>query len=109
MIPPRTLNVILIGILYFGIVTLVTTASVVLDFAAPDWFLQRLLNALTLPLSCLFTARFLLHLRAWEHKRTVIATEYQGSDVEFESFQASTTAFGDFGEDPVREVRREEE
>ncbi|KAH7878937.1 uncharacterized protein C8R40DRAFT_689263 [Lentinula edodes] len=40
-----------------------TTTSVILNFRAPAGFYQRLLNALTLPLSGLLTSRFILHLR----------------------------------------------
>lgn len=59
------------GISYFCVVTLLTLASIVLNFEAPRGsFLQRLLNAFVLPFSCLFTARFILHLRAWEVKTT---------------------------------------
>ncbi|KAK7054504.1 hypothetical protein VNI00_003702 [Paramarasmius palmivorus] len=52
-----------------SIVSLITTAAVVLNYRAPAGFLQRLLNAFLLPLSGLLTARFLLHLRAWEDKQ----------------------------------------
>ncbi|TFK34980.1 hypothetical protein BDQ12DRAFT_560233, partial [Crucibulum laeve] len=41
-------------------------ASMVLIF--PGEFLRRLLNSITLPLSGVMTARFLLHLRRWESK-----------------------------------------
>lgn len=92
------------GVLYFAIVTAFTTAKVVLSFVAPNWFLQRLLNAFTLPLSCLFTARFLLHLRVWEHKRGCYAnTNDIGTGLEFASGPGVTTrAIDDFGEDPMR-------
>ncbi|KAK7685441.1 hypothetical protein QCA50_011304 [Cerrena zonata] len=71
------------GILYFSFISLLTTAAVILNFRAPvrkrtryrfnkslshiifltqSGFFQRLLNAMTLPLSGLLTARFLLHL-----------------------------------------------
>ncbi|KAJ3760238.1 hypothetical protein EV360DRAFT_81378 [Lentinula raphanica] len=43
-----------------------TTTSVILNFRAPAGFYQRLLNALTLPLSGLLTSRFILHLRKCE-------------------------------------------
>ncbi|KAJ3931118.1 MAG: hypothetical protein NXY57DRAFT_1081834 [Lentinula lateritia] len=44
-----------------------TTTSVILNFRASAGFYQRLLNALTLPLSGLLTSRFILHLRKCEH------------------------------------------
>ncbi|KAF5379996.1 hypothetical protein D9615_006278 [Tricholomella constricta] len=56
------------GILYFCVVTIFTVASLALNVEIPGGFLQRLLNAYTLPLSGLMTARFLLHLRKWESK-----------------------------------------
>ncbi|KAF8876716.1 hypothetical protein BD779DRAFT_1559498 [Infundibulicybe gibba] len=59
------------GMLYFCIVFLLTTASVVLNYCMPGGFLQHLLNAFTLPLSGLLTARFLLHLRRWKSKTWV--------------------------------------
>lgn len=57
------------GVLYFCVVTILTVASLALNVAIPGGFLQRLLNAYTVPLSGLMTARFLLHLRKWEAKR----------------------------------------
>ncbi|KDQ23241.1 hypothetical protein PLEOSDRAFT_1079413 [Pleurotus ostreatus PC15] len=53
------------GVLYFSIISLFTTTAVILNVAG---FFQRLLNAYTLPLSGLLTARFLLHIRAYEDK-----------------------------------------
>ncbi|ESK82598.1 hypothetical protein Moror_3653 [Moniliophthora roreri MCA 2997] len=90
------------GILYFSIVSLITTAAVVLNYRAPAGFLQRLLNAVLLPLSTLLTARFLLHLRHWEHKQDEhksTATRTMGS------FRAApgvlSTIIEEFGDDPV--------
>ncbi|KAJ3839436.1 hypothetical protein F5878DRAFT_616502 [Lentinula raphanica] len=55
------------GILYFSFMSVFTTTSVILNFQrAPAGFYQRLLNALTLPLSGLLTSRFILHLRKCE-------------------------------------------
>ncbi|KAE9406268.1 hypothetical protein BT96DRAFT_915496 [Gymnopus androsaceus JB14] len=51
------------AILYFSFISIFTTASVILDFRASAGFYQRLLNALTLPLSGLLTSRFILYLR----------------------------------------------
>ncbi|KAK0189108.1 hypothetical protein F5146DRAFT_1205269 [Armillaria mellea] len=73
-------------------------------------FSQRLLNALTLPLSGLLTARFLLQLRAWEHKQSALMT---GSDsrrtvsnvlppIEFRVL----SVIDEFGEDPVSVAER---
>ncbi|KAF9077970.1 hypothetical protein BDP27DRAFT_1441303 [Rhodocollybia butyracea] len=61
------------GIFYFSVMSLITTAAVILNFQAPDGFAQRLLNALLLPLSGLLTARLLLHLREWESKHSPAA------------------------------------
>ncbi|KAJ3907277.1 hypothetical protein F5879DRAFT_1021025 [Lentinula edodes] len=67
------------GIFYFRILSFMsvfTTTSVILNFRAPAGFYQRLLNALTLPLTArllyqslsgLLTSRFILHLRKCEH------------------------------------------
>ncbi|KAF8069928.1 hypothetical protein FPV67DRAFT_1667835 [Lyophyllum atratum] len=76
------------GVLYFCVVAVLTISSLVLNFTihvsflspsessclgeltisrtTQGGFLQRLLNAHTMPLSGLMTARFLLHLRKWQ-------------------------------------------
>jgi len=54
------------GILYFCTISIFTTSGVALNYRAPPGFLQRLPDAFTLPLSCILTARFLLHLREWQ-------------------------------------------
>ncbi|TFK27875.1 hypothetical protein FA15DRAFT_665891 [Coprinopsis marcescibilis] len=52
------------GMLYSGFVTLFTTTAMVLNYAAPlGSFFQRLLNALTIPISGIMAARFVLHIR----------------------------------------------
>ncbi|KAJ3789787.1 hypothetical protein GGU10DRAFT_342362 [Lentinula aff. detonsa] len=60
------------GILYFSFMSVFTTTSVILDFRAPAGFYQRLLNALTLPLSGVLTSRFILHLRKCEHNLSAL-------------------------------------
>ncbi|KAJ3817354.1 hypothetical protein F5880DRAFT_1618353 [Lentinula raphanica] len=95
-------------------------------------FLQRaprLLDGLTLPLSGAFTARFILHLRAWRRKHagvyfisTVQDPQVRGSEhrvpefsppssgIDLESrLSQSVPAMGDFGEDPVARVIRQSE
>ncbi|TFK42150.1 hypothetical protein BDQ12DRAFT_663395 [Crucibulum laeve] len=57
------------GTLYFAAVSGFTITALVLNYKAPA--VQRLLNAYAMPISCLLTARFLLHLREWEHKNTL--------------------------------------
>ncbi|KAK0457820.1 uncharacterized protein EV420DRAFT_1480426 [Desarmillaria tabescens] len=90
-----------------SVVTLFTTAALVLNSAAPvdhAGFFRRLLNALTLPLSGLLTARFLLRLRAWEHKQSALVT---GTDRRTASNPIPPIEFrvlsviDEFGEDPV--------
>ncbi|KAK0218205.1 hypothetical protein IW262DRAFT_1122811 [Armillaria fumosa] len=94
------------GIFYFSVVTLFTTAAVVLNSAG---FPRRLLNALLLPLSGLLTARFLLQLRAWEHKQSALVT---GSDRRTVSNAIPPIEFrvlsviDDFGEDLVLAAER---
>ncbi|KAG2018457.1 hypothetical protein CC2G_007886 [Coprinopsis cinerea AmutBmut pab1-1] len=57
------------GLLYSGFVTLFTTTAMVLNYAAPlGSFWQRLLNALTIPISGLMSARFILHVREWHDR-----------------------------------------
>ncbi|KAJ3876996.1 hypothetical protein F5051DRAFT_18374 [Lentinula edodes] len=102
------------GIFYFSIVSLFTTAAVILNFQAPSGFFQRLLNALTLPLSGLLTARFLLHMREWEYKNSPGAMTIHGiqnggpeghlsATISFRaaSVALSTIITSDFGSDPV--------
>lgn len=97
------------GIFYFSVVTLFTTAAVVLNSVAPAGFPRRLLNALILPLSGLLTARFLLQLRAWEHKQSALVT---GSDRRTVSNAIPPIEFrvlsviDEFGEDPVSAAER---
>ncbi|KAL5479118.1 hypothetical protein ACEPAI_2406 [Sanghuangporus weigelae] len=52
------------GTIYYCIISVFTTAAVVLSFTGS--FFQRLPNAFNLPVSCLLTARFLLQLREWQ-------------------------------------------
>ncbi|KAL1741737.1 hypothetical protein HDZ31DRAFT_44796 [Schizophyllum fasciatum] len=51
------------SLLYYCAVSLFTVTTLILNYAAPKGFFQRLLNAFTLPISGLLTARFILHLR----------------------------------------------
>ncbi|KAF6765767.1 hypothetical protein DFP72DRAFT_868421 [Ephemerocybe angulata] len=54
------------GLLYTGLVTVLTTTAVFLNYSAPlGSFFQRLLNAITMPLSGMMMARFILHVREW--------------------------------------------
>ncbi|EIM84426.1 uncharacterized protein STEHIDRAFT_132770 [Stereum hirsutum FP-91666 SS1] len=86
-----------------------TTAAVILNFRAANGFPQRLLNAFTLPLSGLLTARFLLHIRSWDSRLTsgsiptttsMLTTPEQEEFVS--TFQAIERALvDDFGKDPV--------
>ncbi|KAL1726344.1 hypothetical protein EV714DRAFT_219549 [Schizophyllum commune] len=52
-----------VGLFYYCAVSLFTVTALILNYAAPKGFFQRLLNAFTLPISGLLTARFILHLR----------------------------------------------
>ncbi|KIK50770.1 hypothetical protein GYMLUDRAFT_252670 [Collybiopsis luxurians FD-317 M1] len=98
------------GIFYFSIISLFTTAAVILNFQAPSGFFQRLLNALTLPLSGLLTARLLLHIREWEYKHSPAGINDQGDQPEHATLSlsfrgaaatVSTMLYSDFGSDPV--------
>ncbi|KAF9263837.1 hypothetical protein L218DRAFT_926983, partial [Marasmius fiardii PR-910] len=98
------------GVFYFSVVSLFTTGAMILNFRAPAGsFFQRLLNAFTLPLSGILTARFLLHLRRWESKHSHSATandpSVAGQQSTMGGFRAApgvlSTIIEDFGEDPV--------
>ncbi|KAJ7772236.1 hypothetical protein B0H16DRAFT_1660514 [Mycena metata] len=104
-----------------------TTAAVILNYPG---FFQRLPNAFTLPfvaalshyhlrsqffsLSCILTARFILHLREWEaekvggnaesqHSKPLSAVRFQATATR--SAVSSLLSLGDFGEDPVALAR----
>ncbi|RDB27172.1 hypothetical protein Hypma_004584 [Hypsizygus marmoreus] len=104
------------GILYFCVVTVFTIASLALNVQIPGGFLQRLLNAYTLPLSGLMTARFLLHLRKWESKHSAFQSRGPPNEsdetttIDFTSnpnhrSARSTSYVDEFGEDPVQRAR----
>ncbi|KAK1225927.1 hypothetical protein PQX77_011125 [Marasmius sp. AFHP31] len=123
------------GLIYFCIVSILTTGAMILNFRAPSGsFFQRLLNALTLPISGLLTARFLLHIRRWSDERSQMPpslshplSQLPGSSsssnrdgaLAFEdAVRATTTTFSfrgtlstiieDFGDDPVDAARNHE-
>ncbi|TFY65708.1 hypothetical protein EVG20_g5380 [Dentipellis fragilis] len=94
------------GVLYFCIVSVFTVAAVILNFHAPGGFFQRLLNAFTLPVSGLLTARFLIHLRAWNNT-SLIGTENNLRTVDDRTLgpfqaaeRAASTVVDEFGQDP---------
>ncbi|VDB87096.1 unnamed protein product [Peniophora sp. CBMAI 1063] len=100
------------GILYFSLISAFTIGATVLNFRAPGGFFQRLLNAITLPLSGLLTARFILRLRVYHGRGTS-----DDSDVEtppMSSFRVATednkhnsrTIFDEFGVDPLQVASR---
>lgn len=105
------------GVLYFSIISLFTTAAVILNVEAPAGFFQRLLNAFTLPLSGLLTARFLLHIRAYEHARSLSTQTQTGASHHhaagtLASFRAAaggvmSSMVDQFGDDPVEAAQRE--
>lgn len=103
------------GVLYFCFATVLTVASLALNLRVPGGFLQRLLNALTLPISGMMTARFLLHLRRWEAKHSNLGTDSDGYStrahvMEFNNSTnqgASQSYIDDFGEDPVRRAEQD--
>ncbi|KAK0215171.1 hypothetical protein EDD85DRAFT_962902 [Armillaria nabsnona] len=95
------------GIFYFSdkpsVVSLFTTAAVILNSVAPVGFFQRLLNAFTLPLSSLLTARYLLRLRAWEDQHSIVVSGNRGiasQQMHTMKFRA-LSVIDEFGEDPV--------
>lgn len=99
------------GVAYFCVVMGFTIAALVLNFVAPGGFFQRLLNAFTLPISGMITARFLLHLRMWEANNSLIASINPSRPIPLE-FAANSTERGtrslvdEFGEDPVQHAQQ---
>ncbi|KAJ7669572.1 hypothetical protein B0H17DRAFT_207473 [Mycena rosella] len=100
------------GILYFCTISIFTAAAVILNYRAPPGFFQRLPNAFTLPLSCILTARFILHLREWEavqvnggtgHRTEVSVAEFRATSRS--GALSSLVGINDFGTDPVVTAR----
>jgi len=92
------------GAIYFCLVTVLTIASLALNVTISGGFLQRLLNAYTIPLSGLTTARFLLHLRKWEAKRGGFKSSTANNEGEGEVDEVGTSADIEFyriGESPA--------
>ncbi|KAJ7901139.1 hypothetical protein B0H14DRAFT_2493470 [Mycena olivaceomarginata] len=95
------------GVLYFCTISIFTTAAVILNYRAPVGFFQRLPNAFTLPLSCILTARFILHLREWDAEK--VGEMSRVTDISVVEFHAASrsdvissfVAADDFGVDPV--------
>ncbi|KAH8829925.1 hypothetical protein DL96DRAFT_1590958 [Flagelloscypha sp. PMI_526] len=105
------------GLLYFSGIFGLQLASIILLHKAPGGFLQRLLNALTLPLSGLLTARFLLDLRSWTDRQDNGTLPYLDPEsphpgkLEFShTVPDQNGTFQDFGLDLEKEyvVRRQE-
>ncbi|EIW87454.1 hypothetical protein CONPUDRAFT_134592 [Coniophora puteana RWD-64-598 SS2] len=123
------------GLVYFFGVFGFTFAAVVLNFEAPTGFLGKLLNALTLPVSGILSARLLLYLRQHNHRQKELAmrgsqartftnadgeemdalpsfhaatmTSLDGTRSIFASSNADTYGEGEFGGDPVAGVLAE--
>ncbi|VDB99865.1 unnamed protein product [Peniophora sp. CBMAI 1063] len=96
-------------VLYFAFISIFTTGTTILNFRAPTAFIQRLLNALTLPLSGLLTARFILRLRAYHGRRmgngsVDLAVPISTFEIATDGDQHMHTIFTEFGEDPVLTV-----
>ncbi|KAI0788238.1 hypothetical protein C8Q74DRAFT_1366994 [Fomes fomentarius] len=109
------------GVLYFGLVSVFTVGATVLNFKASGGFPQRLLNAITLPLSGLLTARFLLRIRAYGNNPNALtvgdattqelssfaATSNAGAEPRFRHPGSGLSSLADeFGEDPVAMMSR---
>ncbi|TFK34967.1 hypothetical protein BDQ12DRAFT_688836 [Crucibulum laeve] len=95
-------------LIYFenSVVSGFSIASMVLIF--PGEFLRRLLNGITLPLSGMLTARFLLHLRRWESRRLNAEVELSRISITPRSrISFHRSHIEDFGEDPVARARRD--
>ncbi|KAG6906272.1 hypothetical protein DXG01_014851 [Tephrocybe rancida] len=96
------------GLLYFSITSLLTLAALIIG-AKNNGFLQRLLGAITLPLSGQLTARFLLHLRQWDDKRNMRSSTRsaptRSTIIEFTTIVSSFQIFAsEFGDDPVAQA-----
>jgi len=93
------------GVFYFGLVSIFTIGATVLNFRAPGGFLQRLLNAITLPLSGMLAARFILRIRAYTDRsghgeKTEEVSTFHASRLD----RATSSLVDEFGQDPVHEL-----
>ncbi|TCD61626.1 hypothetical protein EIP91_008150 [Steccherinum ochraceum] len=99
------------GVIYFLLVSVLTVTSLILNIRDPNGFVQRLLNAITLPLSCTLTARFLLDIRQWDEKhRSTLGSSSRSTSLSFSSWSTKavlTTLIEEFGEDPVARMATE--
>jgi hypothetical protein len=96
---------------YFCITTCLSIATLVLVYHTAPGFLQRSLNAFSLPLSCVLTARFLLHLRKCEYKlqhgislksgaySTTDGFSSEGGRSVHSTFRAAVPEYTEFAED----------
>ncbi|KAL1741736.1 hypothetical protein HDZ31DRAFT_66651 [Schizophyllum fasciatum] len=94
------------GLLYYCAVSLFTVTALILNYAAPKGFFQRLLNAFTLPISGLLTARFILHLRTIAgqdvvRSRAATSEGTEMSRMDFDSRREGDRDGGDEGEEFV--------
>ncbi|TCD67763.1 hypothetical protein EIP91_011949 [Steccherinum ochraceum] len=106
------------GTLYFCAVSIFTVTSLILNLRNPAGFVQRLLNALTLPFSGLLTARFLLHIRRWNAKSMVVTDSRGRSRTNISTLSgfnavpgggtstAVSSIVDEFGTDPVARTLR---
>ncbi|TFY75149.1 hypothetical protein EWM64_g8861 [Hericium alpestre] len=98
------------GILSFCFVAIFTTVAAILNFRTPNGFLERLLNAFSLPLTCLIIARFILHLREWDAQKLKGSQDKSVQDHTMTTFQAVGRAVNsvaeEFGDDPVIQARQ---
>ncbi|EJD05286.1 uncharacterized protein FOMMEDRAFT_154517 [Fomitiporia mediterranea MF3/22] len=63
------------GMIYIIFTTVLSIIAAILQYRAPTGSIfQRLFNALSLPFSCLLTARFLLQLREWQERGSFQST-----------------------------------
>jgi len=97
------------GILYTAMVSGFTISATVLNFCFSGVFLQRLLNALTLPISGVMTARFLLQLRKMDNETAVNGKpgEQEVSILVFHHSDHSPSFMTGFGDDPMLSVQHE--
>jgi len=100
------------GILYTVTVSGFLIAATVLNFLYSEGVLRRLLSPLSLPISGMMTARFLLRLRRRDREAVIIPAKDIISQLEFASRSTSslstpviTSIVAEFGEDPERQRR----
>ncbi|KAL1741735.1 hypothetical protein HDZ31DRAFT_44791 [Schizophyllum fasciatum] len=88
------------GIAYYCSVSVFTVTALILNYVAPKGFPQRLLNAFTLPISGILTARFILHLRTMAGQDVIMSQASTEDSLELSRMTFHAQEFSTAARDP---------